>query len=424
MTQQMFTPVAWSQSSNIYEVNLRQYTTEGTFNAFGKHLPRLRDMGVDILWFMPITPIAMEKRLGTLGSYYACSDYVTTNPEFGNVQDFTNLVEEAHKLGFKVIIDWVANHTGADHVWTVSNPDFYVTNNDGEFYDIHGWNDVIDLNYANEKLHTTMIECMQFWIDTCKIDGFRCDMAHLVPLEFWRKARTYLDQIKPLFWLAETEAHNYAEVFDATYRWEFLHKMEGYWKGLDNIQDLDISLQHANDSFPKGSYHLWFTTNHDENSHSGSEYERLGESALPFAVLAATWNGLPLIYSGQELPYKNRLKFFDKDEIGFNGTYELHGFFKTLLNLRKTHPALAAGCSEVTTYRLPTDAPKVFAFVRQAAGKKVLVVLNLSHEESWFQLLDEKGFGHYTEAFTGGLYHFTEKRWFQMKPWQYWVLEN
>lgn len=423
MTNQLFTPVDWSHTANIYEVNLRQYTPEGTFEAFGKHLPRLRDMGIDILWFMPITPIAMEKRLGTLGSYYACSEYTSTNPEFGSVEDFTVLVKTAQELGFKVIIDWVANHTGADHVWTKTNPDYYVTNNEGQFYDIHGWNDVIDLNYGNRDMQRTMIEAMQFWIKTCGIDGFRCDMAHLVPLDFWRQARTWLDGIKPLFWLAETEAPNYTDVFDSTYKWEFLHKMEGYWKGETDIKGLDLSLNNMADKFPSPSLNLFFTTNHDENSHSGSEYERMGDAALTFAVLCATWNGIPLIYSGQELPNKKRLKFFDKDEIEWTGTYGLHNFYRTLLNLRKTNPALAGGNRNVITYRLNTDAPYVFAFVRKSGSRKALVILNLSNQESWFEMRDGRAHGKYTEVFTGEPYEFIYQRWFQMKPWQYWVLE-
>lgn len=422
--QAFFEPVQWSNTANIYEVNLRQYTPEGTFAAFGQHLPRLRDMGVDILWFMPITPIAHKKRLGTLGSYYACSHYTTTNPEFGTVEDFANLVARAHELGLKVIIDWVANHTGADHIWTETNPDYYIRNNEGEFYDIHGWEDVIDLDYNNRNMQRTMIECMQFWIKTCHIDGFRCDMAHLVPLDFWQQARTWLDSIKPLFWLAETEALNYHEVFDATYRWEFLHTQEKYWRGETDIKGIDRALDNATTRFPSKALHLWFTSNHDENSHSGSEYERMGDAALPFAVLNCTWNGMPLIYSGQELPNKKRLKFYDKDQIDWTGKFELHDFYKTLLNLRKSNAALKAAHRHGITYRLTTDAPNVFAFLRKNGRSSVLVILNLSAQDSWFEMRDGRGHGKYREVFTGEPYEFVYQRWFEMKPWQYWVMEG
>src|SRR5579871_2396781 len=220
----LFPAVEWSYNSNIYEVNLRQYTYEGSFNAFANELPRLKDMGIEILWFMPITPISIEKRKGTLGSYYACSDYTATNPEYGSLDDFKNLVLYAHQLEFKVIIDWVANHTGWDHRWTIEHPDFYVKDASGNFTERNGWDDVIDLNYDNPALRRAMIDAMKFWIEKFDIDGFRCDMAHLVTLDFWREAKTTLEPVKNLFWLAECEEISYHEVFDATYTWRWMHK--------------------------------------------------------------------------------------------------------------------------------------------------------------------------------------------------------
>lgn len=381
-------------------------------------------MGVETLWFMPITPIATEKRLGTLGSYYACSDYTSTNPEYGTIKDFTNLVKAAHKLGLKVLIDWVANHTGYGHTWTKTHPEYYKTNSEGEFFDLHGWMDVIDLDYTNRDMQRSMIEAMTFWVKTCNIDGFRCDMAHLVPLNFWRQARRWLDTIKPLFWLAECEEANYHEVFDATYRWRMLHAMEAYSQGKMGIKGLDEVLYHYQDHFPSTAIPLYFTTNHDENSHSGSEYERMGNAATTFSVLCCTLNGIPLIYSGQELPNKNRLRFFDKDPIQWNGRFELHDFFKTLFQVRKTNPAMEVNNKAVYTYRLNTDAPNVFAFIRKTTTHSVLVILNLSHEDSWFEMRDARAHGHFKEVFTGKAYHFKYQVWFEMKPWQYWVMEG
>lgn len=418
-----FHPVAWSNTTNIYEVNLRQYSAEGSFSAFGQHLPRLKAMGIETLWFMPITPIATQKRLGTLGSYYACSDYTSTNPEYGTLQEFKDLVTLAHQLGFKVLIDWVANHTGYGHTWTIEHPDYYKKNELGEFYDAHGWEDVIDLDYSNREMQRTMIEAMQFWVKTCDIDGFRCDMAHLVPLEFWRQARTWLDQVKPLFWLAESEDPAYHAVFDASYRWHFLHRMEAYWRGEIHIHGLDESLYHCADDFPQGALHLFFTTNHDENSHSGSEIERLGKSAEAFMVFCCTWNGIPLIYSGQEIPNEKRLKFFDKDPIDWNKGLAMEGFFKTLLQLRKSNTALEAGKIDHLTYRLETDAPNVFTFLRKSPTQSVLVVLNLSHHDSWFEMRDGRAHGWYREVFSGVTREFVLGRWFEMKPWEYWVFE-
>ena len=424
-TLQEFTVVEWANDSNIYEVNLRQYTTEGTFNAFIKELPRLRDMGVEILWFMPITPISREKRLGSLGSYYACSSYVQTNPEFGTVSDFKNLVAAAHELGFKVLIDWVANHTGWDHEWIHTHPAFYRKNLDGHFYDAHGWDDVIDLNYDNEALWLEMIAAMEFWVRECDIDGFRCDMAMLVPLDFWKAARRHLDNIKKLFWLAECEEIHYHEAFDATYTWKWLHKMEAFYRKEIGIDGLDEVLGYYNTMFSPTALRAFFTSNHDENSHSGSEYERLGDSAKAFSVLCCTWNALPLIYSGQELPNKKRLKFFDKDFIDWDGGCLLHDFFKRLLRLRKNNPALKAGTADVLTQRLHTDANHfVFAFLRtnKVTGNEVLVVINLSDEKRpLVHLTGEEVTGNYTNVFSNATKDFTQEKHFVLGPWEYQV---
>jgi alpha-amylase len=422
---EQFTTVEWARNSNIYEVNLRQYTQEGSFNAFIKELPRLRDMGVEILWFMPITPISKAKRLGSLGSYYACSSYTQTNPEFGSIADFKNLVQAAHGLGFKVIIDWVANHTGWDHEWTVSHPEFYRKNSDGHFFDNHGWEDVIDLNYDNPELCTSMISAMQFWLDECTIDGFRCDMAMLVPLQFWKDARRQLEKSRPLFWLAECEEIAYHEVFDVTYAWKWLHKMEAFWRQETGMEGLDEVLRYYDTMFPPDATHALFTTNHDENSHSGSEYERMGDAAQAFAVLCCTWPALPLIYSGQELPNKKRLKFFDKDYIEWTGEYGLHNFFKTLLELRKSNPAMKAGVAETITQRVHTDANHfVFAFVRRntATGNEVLVVINLSREyKNLVHITDDALNGTFTNVFTKGLKDFTSEKHFALGAWEYQV---
>jgi glycosidase len=374
-----FHPVDWAGASNIYEVNLRQYTPEGTIAAFSRQMPRLKEMGIDILWFMPITPISMERRLGSLGSYYACSDYTAVNPEFGSLEDFAGLVKDAHALGLKVLIDIVANHTGWDHRWTREHPDFYRRNLEGQFFDANGWADVIDLNYDKPEVRIAMIDVMKFWIDRCDVDGFRCDMAMLVPLEFWREARVALDPLKSLFWLAECEEIAYHEVFDATYTWKFLHKMETVWRKESNPLGLDEVLDYYSSQFPADGLRVYFTTNHDENSHSGSEYERMGNAARAFAVFCCTWNGLPLIYSGQEMPNLKRLKFFDKDPIEWTGRYELHDFYKALLLIRKRNPALRAGDDRVSAHRLHTPwDDRCFAFVRQAGSDQVLVLLNFS----------------------------------------------
>lgn len=415
----------WIAASNIYEVNLRQYTPEGSFNAFARELPRLKDMGVDILWFMPITPISQQGRKGSLGSYYACSDYVTVNPEYGVLEDLKQLVKAAHELGMRVIIDWVANHTGWDHNWTLQHPEYYRKSQDGHFFDVHGWEDVIDLNYDNKDLWKAMIEAMSYWLNECDLDGFRCDMAMLVPLEFWKEARTVLDgQKKDLFWLAECEEIAYHDVFDASYTWKFLHKMEAVWRKETGVDGLDEVLMYYSNMFPPESTRVYFTSNHDENSHSGSEYERMGNAARAFAVLCATWNGMPMIYSGQEMPNHKRLKFFDKDPIGWNGQYELHSFYKALLECRKRNPALRSDPA-TTTRRISTgESWRCFGFVRSIGDHAVLVLLNISGEPLAVPMEDLQLSGVFREIFTGVETDVVAGAKMELEPWGYKVYEK
>ena len=422
-----FTPVTWAHHTNIYEVNIRQYSHEGTLNAFAEHLPRLKDMGVETLWFMPLQPIGKLNRKGILGSYYSISDYISLNPEYGVLGDFKLLVEEAHRYNMKVIIDWVANHTSWDHVWTQTHPDFFSKNEYGIFRPPYpDWEDVIHLNYDNKELWLAMVNAMKFWVKNFDIEGFRCDMAHLVPLDFWEYARTELDNEKKLFWLAETEEANYHEAFDASYTWEFLHAMESFWKRETNIHGLDTVLRRYENAFPKNAIRMFFTSNHDENSHSGSEYERMGYAAKPFAVLCTTWNGIPLIYSGQELPNSQRLRFFEKDEIQWTGNFGLHNFYKTLLELHRGHPALRAADENVRTYRISTsEDEKIFSYLRKIEEREVLVILNLSAiDDLHFEISGENVSGIYRNVFTGDVIDLPDNRSLTMKAWDYLVFEK
>jgi glycosidase len=263
---------------------------------------------------------------------------------------------------------------------------------------------------------------MKFWVEECNIDGFRCDMAMLVPLLFWQKARQELDQVKKLFWLGECEEINYHEVFDASYAWKWLHKMEARWKQQTDIDGLTEILHYYETMFPAWALHAFFTTNHDENSHSGSEYERLGDAAEAFAVLCCTWNSIPLIYSGQELPNKKRLKFFDKDCIDWTGNCALHDFFKKLLLLRKNNPALRAG-TDSSAVRLDSNANKyIFSFLRKYEENEVLVVLNLSNEDKpLVQITDAALSGKFTNIFSNAAKDLTEEKYFALRAWEYQV---
>lgn len=424
--QSEFSPPEWTKSSNIYEVNLRQYTPEGTFNAFANHLPRLKAMGVQVLWFMPIHPIGKIKRLGTLGSYYSISDHKAVNPEFGVLDDFKKLIEAAHALGFKIMIDWVANHTSWDHVWTQEHPDYYERDSQGNFHPPFDWTDVIQIDHNSAAEQEAMLDAMQFWITECDIDGFRCDMAHLTPLAFWKTARERLDKIKRLFWLAETEEISYHEVFDSSYTWELLHTMEAFWRKEKDMNGLEAVLGKYQTVFPAAAIRLFFTSNHDENSHSGSEYERMGDAAIPFAVLCATWGGIPLIYSGQEMPLKERLNFYNKDTIKWTGNYLLNGFYKTLLELHAVHPALSAGDPSVQYFRIHSTADaQVLIYLRKKDERELLVILNLSAiDHLQFEINDERINGKYQNVFSGRTDELGSGFIFNMKSWDYIVYQK
>ncbi len=411
--------VAWAKGSNIYEVNIRQYTPEGTFAAFAKHLPRLKDMGIEILWLMPVTPISKMARLGSLGSYYACSSYTEINPEFGSINDFKILVNEVHKLEMKLIIDWVANHTGWGHEWTKEHAEWYMKDVAGNFTERNGWHDVIDLNYDNTDMRKAMIAAMQFWIMECGIDGFRCDMAHLVPLDFWKDARAQCDEVKPLFWLAECDVMEYHEVFDVSYAWEWMHVTEKFMKGIASMQHIKEVLDKY-PHYPGGAKKLFFTSNHDENSWNGTEYEKYRDAAKAFAVFTCTWPDIPLIYSGQELPNYKRLKFFDKDVIEWADNIELHDFYKLLLHLRRNNKAFEDDASFFLVATGFDD--KIFAYLLIKENSKVLVLLNLSgNDRLQFTVEHESLTGSFKNLFSGIHHQLENKNKFELQAREYLV---
>jgi glycosidase len=392
-----FPIVSWGNGTNIYEVNVRQYTREGTLKAFMKHIPRLHHMGVDILWLMPITPISIEKRQGTYGSYYAASSYTDIDSTYGTPDDFREMIKTAHYFGMKVIIDWVANHTGYDHQWTVKYPAWYRKDEKGNFTGLYGWVDVIDLNYEIPELREEMIAAMKHWITEFDIDGFRCDMARTVPIDFWVEARGRCDAIKPLFWLAECEILEYHEAFDLTYGWEGMRGMDAYMKGEKTLDEVkSILLNYSR--YPIGSRKLLFTSNHDENSDHGTEYEKYGVAAEAMAVFSCMWPGIPLIYSGQEKPNKKRLAFFEKDFIDWEGSVELNNFYTTLLTIRKRNKALQESASVII---LPANHKDTLVFLCRRQQDRVLVLINFSKEKATLHFNHPAVQGEYHDLFTG-----------------------
>ena len=411
-----FPIISWANGTNIYEVNIRQYTAEGTIAAFCGHMPRLKDMGVEILWLMPITPISIEKRQGKWGSYYAARSYIEIDKAYGTVDDFVQLITVAHTLGMKVIIDWVANHTGYDHQWTTKYPEFYRKDEMGNFTGIHGWIDVIDLNYAMPAMRKEMITSMKYWIRAFDIDGFRCDMARTVPLDFWLEARAECDAIKPLFWLAECEVFDYHEVFDVTYGWEVMRAFDKYFStgeiGLPQIKEMLATYA----GYPAGARKLLFTSNHDENSYYGTEYEKYGTCAQALAVFTCTWPGIPLVYSGQELPNKKRLAFFEKDEITWSDQVQLHDFYKAMLNLRAQNKALQENASVLT---LLAKDKSILAYLCRRQKDKVFVIMNLSSQTVDFEIDHPAIAGFYEDLFSGRKVELNRRQNYSFNPGEY-----
>lgn len=410
----------WSINANIYEVNTRQYTSEGTFNAFREHLPRLRNMGVDILWFMPITPIGEVNRKGTLGSYYSVKNYREVNPEFGTMEDFKNLVAEAHELGMYVILDWVANHTAWDNYLVTENPGWYTRDEDGNLISPYDWSDVVELDYDVPEVWDYMIDALKFWIKEANVDGYRCDVAFLVPTEFWNRVRRELDEIKPVFMLAEAEEpehHEYA--FDMSYAWAMHHVMNEVAAGNKNASHLDSMIQLNQEQFPHEAILMQFTSNHDENSWAATEFTRLGDGVLTFAVLKATIPGMPLIYSGQEAALDKMLEFFEKDEIDWSEIpYE--EFYHELLTLKHRLPALWNGIHGGSYTRIQTGADEdVLAFMRQKDNSEAFVVLNFSDKVVETTLKGDLYTGEYKAAFVYEGFTFEPDMQITLAPWEY-----
>lgn len=419
-----FKKAEWINHTDVYEVNLRQYTEAGTIRAFLDELPRLKRMGVSTLWFMPITPIAQKNMKGSMGSYYACSHYTDVAPEFGSIDDFRELVKYAHSLGFKVIIDWVANHTGWDHIWTVSHPEYYKRDeNTGEFRAASGMDDIIELDFSNPALRRAMIDAMEFWVRECDIDGFRCDLAFWVELDFWKEARASLEKVKTLFWLAESdgiENPQYYEAFDACYTWKWMRETEHFYKEHRQLSKLREQLYAYNRIGGTDAIKLWFTTNHDENSWNGTEFEKYGDAAIPLAVFSFTWDGIPLIYSGQEIPNRKRLMFFDKDPIDWTAGCSMESFYHSLLQLRQTNPALRAGDETVSTFILHASMPdQVLAFLRKCGEHEVLVLLNFSEHPVYCSLFDRHHLGSMKDVFSNTTVEIPVQGGFDLDPWGY-----
>jgi len=357
-----------------------------------------------------------------LGSYYSVRDYKAVNPEFGTMNDWKHLVKLAHGMGFKVIIDWVPNHTSPDNPWINKHPDFYKRDKNGNTEYDADYTDTRNLNYANMELRDSMIDVMKFWVKETGIDGYRCDHVDPISIDFWKRCIDSLKKIKNVFMLAESEnpqLHNVG--FDETYGWSVMWATVDVSSGKKTLTYLDSIINHNISIFPKNAYRLYFTTNHDENSWNGTEFEKYGDAYKAFAVFTQTmYQSVPLIYSGQEIPNKKRLKFFVKDPIVWD-KYAMAPFYNTLLHLRRKNAALAADASYK---KLETgNDMAIFAYVREKAEHKIAVILNLSKEPQRFTIDDKSILGNPLNIFSGKKEKVNSNHVFSIKPWGYMLYE-
>ncbi|MEY4323004.1 MAG: hypothetical protein RL410_785 [Actinomycetota bacterium] len=371
----------WMNSAVVYEVNVRQFSADGTFAAVEAQLPRLKALGVDVLWLMPIYPISVEGRIETLGSYYAVANYTGINSEFGDASDLHSLINAAHEQGFKVVLDWVANHTGLDNVWIAAHrADGWFAEENGQLVHPNGWNDVAQLNYNNADMRAAMIDAMKYWVDNFEVDGFRCDYATGVPKSFWEDASAQLNADKPLFMLAEDEMNSdfLDSAFDANYGWTFKDSFNSLASLGFGVGGLDALVQNRLTAEPVDSAPLLFITNHDENSWNGTEYDRLGPDVKVMTVLYFTLPGIPLVYNGQEVSFNRALAFFTKDEIDWTG--KANSALKRMIELKHSNSALNVGVAPGSYRRIQPKIANssVMAFVRTKGDDKVLVIANVS----------------------------------------------
>lgn len=413
----------WAYNATIYEINIRQFTEEGTFKAFEGHLPRLKELGVDIIWLMPIHPIGELNRKGTLGSYYSVRDYKAVNPEFGTIDEFKQLVNKIHSLGMYVIIDWVANHTSWDNVWTKQFPEFYTRDENGNFIPpIDDWTDVIDLNYDNKQLWDEMVDALKFWITEFDIDGYRCDVAGMVPVEFWEFVRPQLDEIKPVFMLAEWDTPGMHKSFDMTYDWD-LHKiMNQIYSRGKNANDLVNHIKQDRKKYPDYAFRMQFTDNHDENTWNGTVFERLGSAVETFATLTYLITGMPLIYSGQEAGNNKRLEFFERDPIEWSN-FLFTDLYKNLNDLRKRNKALWSGTKGGEFTIVPNSQPEnVLTFLREKDKNTLLAVFNLSPTAIEIEFKGALAEGNYKDFFNNSILEvISSETAIKLKPWDYHV---
>ena len=415
----------WAKDAVIYQINTRQFTPEGTFKAAQEQLPRLADLGVDILWLMPIHPIGEKNRKGSLGSPYSVQDYYGVNPEFGTLADFKAFVAAAHAADMKVIIDSVANHSAWDNPLVEEHPEWYDTDWKGDFHPTPwtDWADIIDFDYSNPELRKYMTEALVYWVRDVGIDGYRCDVAGFVPLDFWEEARRQMDAVKPVFMLAEWQTRDlHQRAFDATYGWEWKEAAQDVAAGRGDAGRLRGF--YANDllTWPEDAYRMLYTSNHDQNAWEGTPFEFYGEAYETMAALQFVSRGIPLIYNGQEAGNTKRLEFFERDAIAWKDS-PLNAHFKRLIELKTNNKALWNGAAGGMTIPVSTDNPaQILSFAREKDGNRVIALFNLTNRPATFTLTDGPVAGAHTDFTSGETEQTALGTPRMLGPWGYQIL--
>lgn len=416
---------AWARSATLYQINTRQFTPEGSFRAAEAQLPRLKALGVDILWLMPIHPIGEKNRKGALGSPYAVRDYLAVNPEFGSLADFKRFVATAHSLGLKVILDWVGNHTAWDNVLVQQHPDWYARDEQGRFTPTpwYDWDDIIDLDYDKPALRRYMTQALLYWVRDVGVDGYRVDAAGLSPLDFWEQAARELRAVKPVFLLAEWESRDlHAKAFDATYAWSWWDALKLIAEGRADATSLYPYYAWNRKFYPREAYRLLYTTNHDKNAWEGTEFEIFGAAVDAVTVLSFVSEGLPLIYNGQEAGNARRLAFFERDPITWKDAPQAE-LYRRLIALKKRNTALWNGADGAVMEPVANSAPKqVFSFVRGNGRDKVLAVFNLSAQAVNVKLQGSRPAGRYLDFNDGAEVKLEDGSTLSLPAWGWRVL--
>ncbi len=416
----------WVKSATLYQINTRQFSAEGTFREVEKQLPRLKELGIDIIWLMPIHPIGERNRKASLGSPYSVKDFTGINPEFGTEADFRKLVQAIHDLGMYVILDWVANHSSLDNNLVTEHPEFYRKSLDGSFRSTpwRDYDDIIELDYSQPELRKYMTEAMKYWVSEFDVDGFRCDVASFVPIDFWENVRSELESIKPVFMLAEAEDRDlHRKAFDATYNWTLWNHLHAIAQGRSNAGTLaEAYLAEHVAIFPKEGIRLNFIDNHDKNAWEDNPVSNFGDALEAATVFTVLMDGMPLIYNGQEAGLDRSLKFFDRDPIEWKPHHNA-GLYRTLFGLKHQNRALWNGRYGGEMERVTNDCMEhTISFVREKEGDKVLAVFNLSPHKLKLTLNTAAHAGTYTELFSGSDRILPAGWQIELEPWGYLVL--